>query len=385
MEDTAVCASPSDLNFKYEEAIRKKLDALMRSNGCSQKDLSAMLRERGLDLPQGNLSSILTGRRHIPLSLIVHVCDIFKITLAELVDESFGGARQVDGSSAEAQVYSQDLLQLVPNLGDRFIVDPADSHFFGYLQTYYVYFFPSQGDDSRIRTGTLRLQARGGVCEAILEINTNKLKNGKPLIKTYEGRCIISTIMRTVFIILLNRDLGELSIMNFRYFHLLQYPLDCRVACTLFNATGAEHPPTMQRMFLSRMEIDKDHIPLLMPHLYLNSGTIRIHQEHLQELQHAYSEYSSLVDELIRTNQTHAMYHLDEDDVLSTARRQLCSDGVPGNIIRNPEDPAVNLFLTRLRSFSDNTQLNKASRQADHLAHRLLRSLGYFHDYEYDD
>ena len=385
MEDNTVCASPSDLNAKYEEAIRKKLDALMRSNGFGQKDLSDMLKKRGLDLPQGNLSLMLTGKRHIPLSLIVHICEIFKISLAELVDENFGGARQAGGSSAEAQVYSQDLLQLVPNLGDRFIVDPADSHFFGYLQTYYVYFFPSQGDDSRIRTGKLRLQAKGGVCEAILEINTNKIKNGKPVIKTYEGRCIISTIMRTVFILLTNRELGELSILNFRYFHLSQYPLDCRMACTLLNATGAEHPPTMQRLFLSRMEIAKEHIPLLTPHLYLNSGTIRIHQDHLEELKNTYSEYSSLVDELIRTNQTHAMYHLDEDDVLSTARRQLCRDGVPGSMIRNPEDPAVNLFLTRLRSFADNTQLNKASRQADHLAHRLLRSLGYFHDHEYDD
>lgn len=382
MEERDLPAAPSDLNAKYEDAIRKKLVALMRASGYSQIHFCEMLQERGLGLEQGNLSSMLKGRKHIPLSLIVHICDIFKISLAELVDENFGGARQVGGSSPAAQVYSDDLLQLIPDLGSKFIVDPSDSHFFGYLQTYHVYMFPSQGDDSRIRTGKLRLQTSGGVCEAILEINTNKIQDGVPYVKTYHGRCIISTTMRSVFILLTDREKGELSIMNFRYFHLLQYPLDCRIACTLLNATGPEHPPTMERMFLSRMEIAKEHIPLLIPHLHLNSGIIRIHQDHLEDLRNTHSEYNSLIDELLRTNQPHTIYHLDEDDVLSTARRCLCSDELPGSVIRNPENPAVNLFLTRLRSFSDQPRLNKASRQADHLAHRLLRSLGYYHDFE---
>ena len=385
MEERTLPAAPSDMNAKYEDAIRRKLDSLMRANHYSQIQFCDMLRERGLALEQGNLSSMLKGRKRIPLSLIVHICDIFQITLAELVDENFGGARQVGGSSPVAQVYSQELLQLVPDLGNRFIVDPADPHFFGYLQTYHVYLFPSQGDDNRIRTGTLQLRAREGVCEAILEINTNKIQDGKPYTKIYQGRCIISSTMRTVFILLTDREKGELSIMNFRYFNLLQYPLDCRMACTLLNATGSEHPPTMQRMFLSRTEIAKEHLPLLQPHLYLNTSIIRIPHDHMESLRNTYKEYHSLIDELLRTNQPHSIYHLDEDDVLSTARRCLCEDGLPGSVIRNPEDPSVNLFLARLRSLSDHSRLNKASRQADHLAHRLLRSLGYFHDHDYDD
>lgn len=385
MEERTIPAAPSDLNAKYEDAIRRKLDALMQSRQLSQIRLCEMLKERGLALDQGNLSSMLKGRKRIPLSLVVHICDIFQLSLQELVDENFGGARQAGGCSPAAQVYSQDLLQLIPDLGERLVIDPADPHFFGYLQTYYVYLFPSQGDDTRLRTGMLRLQAKDGVCEAILEINTNRIQDGKPYVKTYHGRCVISTTMRTVFILLTDREMGELSIMNFRYFSLLQYPLDCRIACTLLNATGPEHPPTMQRMFLSRMEIAKEHLPLLMPHLYLNSNIIRIHQDHLENLRNTHREYDSLIGELLRTNQPHTVFHLDEDDVLSTARRCLCEDGLPGSVIRNPEDPSVNLFLTRLRSISDHSWFNKASRQADHLAHRLLRSLGYFHDHDFDE
>ena len=382
MDERTIPAAPSDLNAKYEEAIRRRLAALMRDNHFSQTQFCEMLRDRGLALEQGNLSSMLKGRKRIPLSLIVHICDIFQISLPELVEESFSGVRQTDGTGPAAQAGRDGFFQLPPDPGSRFVVDPADPHFFGYLQEYHVYLLSNQSHDPQLRTGVLRLRASGGICEAVLELGTNKLRDGKPCIRTYRGQCVISATMRTVFLLLADQKQGELAIVNFSYFSLLQYPLDCRMACMLLNAPGPEHPPTVQRMFLSRTEIDRAHLPLLVPHLHLNTGIIRIRQEHLEALRDAHSEYSSLVDELIRTNQTHAMYHLDEDDVLSTARRQLCRDEIPGSIIRNPEDPSVNLFLARLRSISDQTKLNKASRQADYLTHRLLRSLGYFHDFD---
>ena len=375
MDGHTIPASPSDMNAKYENAIRVKLDALMRANHYSQIQFNDLLKERGLDLGQGNLSSILKGRRRIPLSLIVHICDIFKLSLAELVDENFGGAKQVSG------VYSDDLMQLTPYLGDNFVIDPHDPHFSGYLQTYHVYLFPSQGDDLRVRTGKLHLRANNHVCEAVLEINTNKTRLGQPYIKRYEGRCFISTTMRSVFVLLADREKGEFSVLNFRYHSLSTYPLDCRIACALLNATGVEHPPTMQRMFLSRTEIAAEHIPLLQTHLYLNNSITPIRKEQLESLADA-DGYRRVIDELFGTNQPQCVYYLDEDDVLSAARRCLGADGHP---LRHPEDPQVTRFLADLRTISEHSRFNKASRQADHLSRRLLRSLGYFHDHEYDN
>lgn len=382
MEDHIYPAAPSDMNAKYEAAIRSKLDALLRTYHYSQIQFCDMLKERGLALEQGNLSSMLKGRKRIPLSLIVHICDIFQISLAELVDESFGGARCSGGQAPVGKVYSDDLLQLVPYLGSNFIIDPKDPHFGGYLQTYHVYLFPSQGDDIRIRSGKLHLQAKTDVCEAVLEINTNKIRDGKPYTKVYRGRCIISTTMRTVFILLTDPEKGELSVLNFRYHNLSTYPLDCRIACTLLNATGVEHPPVMQRMFLSRTEIAQEHISLLQSHLYLNSGIIQIEKDNLDLLRESESAYHGVIDELFRTTHPHTVYYLDEDDVLSAARRCLGENGFP---IRNPEDPRINRFLAMLRAMANHSQFNKASRQADHLSRRLLRSLGYFHDHEYDN
>ena len=134
MESRTIPAAPSDMNAKYEQAIRGKLDALMRANHYSQIQFCEMLQERGLALEQGNLSSMLKGRKRIPLSLIVHICDIFKISLAELVDENFGGATQA--GAQVPQLYADDLLNHIPSLGDSFITDPSAVEFQGYLQTY---------------------------------------------------------------------------------------------------------------------------------------------------------------------------------------------------------------------------------------------------------
>lgn len=370
MDGHTIPAAPSDMNAKYENAIRVKLDALMRANHYSQIQFNDMLRERGLDLGQGNLSSILKGRRRIPLSLIVHICDIFKLSLAELVDENFGGAKQAGGISPAAQVYSDEILHLIPNLGSKFVVDPTDPHFSGYLQTYYVYLYPTTSDESGIRTGILRLQAGDGVCEAVLEMNTNKIRDGKPLIKVYQGRCIISTTMRAVIILMTNQETGEFLAMNFRYFHLMLYPLDCRIASVLLNATGSEnHPPAMQRLFLSRTEIREADLPLLLPHLQLNSSMIHISKEHLDMIRSENERYVLPINELLLTNQPQPAYRLDEDDVISTAKRYLSK-------------PEMLQLLSMLRSLSDSDRVHKAGRRADELSRKLLRSLGYYRDFE---
>ena len=102
MEERTIPAAPSDLNAKYEDAVRRKLDALMRSRQLSQIQFCELLKERGLALEQGNLSSMLKGRKRIPLSLIVHICDIFRISLAELVDENFGNAHPAPVATPQA-------------------------------------------------------------------------------------------------------------------------------------------------------------------------------------------------------------------------------------------------------------------------------------------
>ena len=362
MDERTFAAAPSDLNAKYEDAIRRRLDALMRDNQYSQIRFCELLRERGLALEQGNLSSMLKGRKRIPLSLIVHICDMFHISLEELVEERFEAAAPLP------RVCSAEPPELIPGLGGSFITDPASPEFHGYLQTYHFYILPIHTYETKPMTGTLTLEPCGNLCEAILKLRTNQISAGMPLEKHYRGQVIISTAIDTVYILLSSPVEGDLSIISFRHYLLPHQPLDCRIAAVLTNQSGEFHAPTMQRMFLSRTPIQPEHLPLLLPHLKLNSGSIRISADRLERLQRNAPEYADLLRALTMIPAVET-FCWTEDYVVGVARHFLEKSQVP-------------IFLSRFREFCLDEKANKASRRADSLARDLLLSLGYFHDHD---
>ena len=362
MDERTFAAAPSDLNAKYEDAIRRRLDALMRDNQYSQIRFCELLRERGLALEQGNLSSMLKGRKRIPLSLIVHICDMFHISLEELVEEHFEAAAPLP------RVCSAESPELIPGLGDSFITDPASPEFHGYLQTYHFYILPIHTCETKPMTGTLTLEPCGNLCEAILKLRTNQISAGMPLEKHYRGQVIISTAIDTVYILLSSPVEGDLSIISFRHYLLPHQPLDCRIAAVQTNQSGEFHAPTMQRMFLSRTPIQPEHLPLLLPHLKLNSSSIRISADRLERLQRNAPEYADLLRALTMIPAVET-FCWTEDYVVGVARHFLEKSQVP-------------IFLSRFREFCLDEKANKASRRADSLARDLLLSLGYFHDHD---
>lgn len=359
-------ALPKELNEKYEEAIRRKLAALMRANNYSQTSLCAKLNERGLSLTQGNLSSILSGRKHFPLSLVVHLCDLFQVSLSELVDENFSSPRQLGGSRPIPQVYSDDLLQLVPCLGDTFVTDPSQPEFQGYLQTYYVYLKPTLTFVNKLQTGTLTLEASGSVCEATLKLNCDEKVDGEQVCKIYRGRAMISTSVDAVYVLLTSPIEGDLSVISFRHFHRPHQPLNCRIAAVLTNESGEFHSPTVLRMFLSRVPIAEEHQSLLIPHLYLNERNIAVTADHLELLRKEWSEYAPLF-ELLTQFKPIPTYSWSEEYVMGVGRFFL--DG-----------EQLYTFLTQLRGLSQSPHQNKVSHAADLQIRNLLLMLGYYAD-----
>lgn len=361
MDAQTVPALPKELNKTYEAAICKNVASLMCARGISQSQLSAMLEERGLRISQGNLSLILSGKKHIPLSLTVHLCELFQVSLSELVDEPKAPAPM-------PQVYSDDLLNLIPSLGEPFITDPASPEFHGYLQTYHFYILPIHVYETKPLTGTLTLEACGSLCEATLRLNTNQIAEGTPLQKHYRGRVIISTAIDAVYILLSSAVEGDLSVISFRHYRSPHHPLDCRVAAVLTNQAGEFHAPTLQRMFLSRTPVEPEHLPLLLPHLKLNSSTIHIPAEQLQRLQRSAPEYEELIGALTMLP-SGEYYRWTEEYVVGAAKHFLPKEQVP-------------VFLSRLRERCLAATANKTSRRADFLAMDLMLSLGYYRDHD---
>lgn len=369
MEENTDLILPKELTNRYQDAIRRNLGALMRSTGINQSRLVAELEQRGIQYNQGNLSQFLSGKKSIQLGVIVHLCDIYQVSLAELVDENFSGNLDSSADNGYVQkLYSDDLILHLPYLGEAFVTDPCAPEFQGYLQTYHFYMHPTRSYEKKLLTGTLKLEAAGSVCEATLDLNTNKIADGKPLHKLYRGRVIISTAVDAVYVLLSSPIEGELAVISFRHFMLPHQPLDCRMAAVLTNESGEYHSPTMHRMFLSRTPVAPEHLSLLLPHLQLNSSDITIPADWLDRFRRNTEEYADLLDSLTRFRPTET-YYWSEDYVIGVARHFLNKEQIP-------------LFLSRIRAITIHDNHNKASRRADMLSRDLLLSLGYYLDHD---
>lgn len=367
MEERSTLALPKERTQEYEAVIRKNLAALMRSKQMSQTQLRDELEKRGLNVLQGNVSQYLSGRKSIPLSVIVQLCDIFQVSLAELVSEEFCDAKRP--VTQMPQIYSDDLMNLIPSLGDAFITDPAAPEFHGYLQTYYFYIKRTQAFESGMLTGTLTLCSCGGICEAHMDLDTGKAADGKPLHKHYSGPVIIAKKIDAVYILLTSPIEGDLSVISFQRFHLPHQPLDCRVAAVLTIESSEHYSPTMHRMLLSRTPIQPEHLPLAMPHLQFNNSTVTIPKKDLDRLLRNAPEYAQLLNALTMTIPPSESYYWSEDYVMGIAKHFLPKEQIP-------------LFLARIREITDHCSFNKASRRSNDLLRNLLLSLGYFRDHD---
>ena len=94
-----------------------------------------------------------------------------------------------------------------------------------------------------------------------------------------------------------------------------------------------------------------------------------ISKEKLDVFRREHERYPQPIDELLLTNQPTPFYFLDKDDIMSTARRHL-------------NKPEVFQLLSLLRSLSDCEHLQKVGRQPDDFSRKLLRSLGYYREFE---
>ena len=310
-----------------------------------------------------------SGKNEIPLGVIVKLCEIYNISLTELVSENFISLdREIfTDESSIAHPQREDSILYIPRLGKKFITDPSDLDFGGYLQDYHCYFFPTLSGEKPILKGTLTLggHSKSNVCEASFILDTNQKINNEKIYKTYTGCAIISTSVHSLYVILSSPEEGEICVINFRHFFIRHRDLDCRMAEVITNAAGESHAPTVHRMLISREEISDEHLEYVKPHLHLNSNDLIIAVEDLQAFRSESEYHNKLIDHLTYTTETSTLYSFKEDFVRSNALQFLTKDQLP-------------LFLSKIRQYSCKMRYNKVSSRADENMYNLLRTLGYY-------
>lgn len=365
---------PSEMSKKYMKNVAVNLKKLLDATGVSQNALVEIMKDRGLEINQGTFSKYLKGTVTIQFSVIVLLCDIFDIDISDFVREDFQyTSHNIPMEAVALQNTDRSGAALyIPKLGANFVTDPADRCFYGYKQDYYCYFFPTLSGESKLLTGILSLCERQSVCEATLTLNTNKLSDGSPIYKTYTGCAVISNSVNAFYIILSSPEEGELCVINFRHFFIRHQSLDCRMAEVITNGAGEGHPPTIHRMLISRDSIADKHLPLVTPHLYLNSSDILIRKDRIEMLKDESEAYQKLIDHLLHMVEPIEVYSLKEDYVRSNATQFLSK-------------PETRVFLSKIRDHSSKVRYNKVSKKADESVRNLLISLGYFQESDFDE
>lgn len=363
--------TPALISKQYEKIIAKNLEKLLKENGKGQRWLADQLHKNGLTVNQGTISKYINNKCGIPLSVAVELCQIFDVSIQNLVDEHFldGGSNQTCDADSLEGYCSKDPGLIISDLGDKFITNPEDEAFSGYLQTYYCYFFPTISQEKNILQGVLELKAEASYCRAILRLNTNKKKNGEVVWKKYTGYVIISKAVEACYILLSSPKEGELCVINLRHFCIRHQDLDCRMAEVITNGAGERHFPTVHRLLLSRVPICEEHLIFLAPHLHLNSSNIYIKKEELQKFKNENEAYQAVIENIIHGIKPVETYEFKESYIVSNAKQFLSRD-------------ETRLFLSAIRHISYKMRYNKVSTKLDETVRDTLLSFGYYQNPE---
>ena len=367
MEDTKDLKSPSTLSKQYASLIGLNLGAVVHELDISQMDLVKSMEERGYNVNQGNLSRYFSGKAVGPLGLLLELAGIVHASLDHLVSEDFDAKNEAKliRSRRSGSAHSLKTLQ-IPLRGDSFVTDPNAFEFRGYQQTYHVYMFsPISYEERNLISGRMTLFPEGPIFKAELVFDDTTAPDATPV--KFTGQVVISKPLSMAYVFLSNADAGEIRVLSFRHFKYNARQkrfLNSRVALMLTNGIGEYNSPSVFRMILSREKIIEDHLPLIMPHLYLNGGSITVPAHSLAQLSMVSEQYKTVADSMSKFgfNDT---YYWNEDLVQAIAHTHLREEEVP-------------VFISKTREFSNKIIQNKASRKADQVLRDLLLSLGYY-------
>ncbi len=242
--------------------IAANLSQQMKEKRLSQSSLVRLCAARGMKISQPTISNILKGNHDYSLSNLLALCSGLEISLEELIREP-QSEKPFDSCTTDA-----------------IITDPDNMAFKGYMHTYSVYFYQTTGRNSDLIRGTLDLRPEKGICRAELTLYIHE--SSKSLTKNYRGQMAISSTMRSAYVFLFSKEIGEFCLLVFSHFYLFNKNLKCVMANAVTTSAGSNKRPTIHRMCLSENEIEPETLPYIRGQLLLNEPEILISSKKLE-------------------------------------------------------------------------------------------------------
>lgn len=230
------------------ERIRK----ILEERHISQVKLRNMCLKKGYRISQPDISKLYSGKISLSLYQLVAFSEVLDISIDYLVN----------GRSQYGRFQTR---------GERFIRNPSDDAFKGYLGTFHTVFCStSPFEENRIVRGKIhfRLSKDKDICETVFELDAGEKNNGKPIIKYYYGQLIISR-MGVAYCILANDKIGEIGMIEFRHRDFLINQVESRLGLALTTTAGGKRDPVIHQILLSRYYIRDSELHRITPYLKL--------------------------------------------------------------------------------------------------------------------
>lgn len=217
-------ASDNDA-FRVNMALKKYLE----DHHISQADLLRLCKKKGRSVSQGNLSKVLSGQKKISVEECMAFCKALDISADMLLfSDSDRSRRRSEGFFS----LPEEML-------------PAVSGMLGEYEILYA--STAAEEEGSLIDGSLKLYQKNQSVYAQVEIRT-----GHSVTKKYKGFFVVYPYFPTAYIMVKNKESGEICMMALRYRAFNVENMLCRMALCLTTSAGEKKQPIAHRMILVR-------------------------------------------------------------------------------------------------------------------------------------
>lgn len=267
------------------ERFGKAIADARNQNGWSQKQLASKI-SRGLpegekDFEQKKISNLERNASNVRLTeagirAIQAVCRLSDDIVAPLLEEITNTPAQAQTPSCPVHIQEKGQLSCKAS-------DP-DSALGGYCGEYSCLFVSTDSTNPVLVEGKLRIDVDpkgSGQCLAHMAIYNDQ----KEEIKWYSGPFFLNQHYRTWHCILVGEKKQEICMLTASHFNATIRPNQYNMALSLTTSSGVQKRPTVHRLLISREPIPQKAHKLIRAHLRLNTDSICIEENALEELE----------------------------------------------------------------------------------------------------
>lgn len=331
------------------EALAHNITKIIHERKLSQPTLVSLCKEKGFKISQGTISNAMRGRGNVTLDTICALSEVLEIDISTLL-------------STPTTKASSLFPRMTPQT-NSFITSPDDPGFHGYLGDYSLLFYKTTGKDNDLLCGTLTLKESKDhqKCEAYLTLPTGDFKNisgvNTPIEKNFHGELVISKFMHSAYVFLYSEDIGEVSLLVFHHWYILNNNLRCAMASAITTSSGSNRRPTIHRACIIRGNVDSKIYPYLKGQLLLNTAEILLSQTELNKI----LETPDIPDDfkaLIKQSITNEKYYMINENALIDPQKFSESENAK--------------WISYIRANSSAPKYNKISKRTDDALFALL-------------